>query len=266
MLRDAHIHTPYCPHGTADSFEMYIEKAIESGFRDITFTEHAPLPKGFIDPTPLKDSGMEEKYVLQYIEELQTLKSKYEKQIRIRIGFEVDYIIGFEEQTMAWLNTYGHLIDDAILSVHFLLHNEQYVCIDYSDEVFMHFVEEMGSVEQVYDLYYDTVKASIVADLGNFKPKRIGHPTLVHKFQLAHNKKIDDHHSIEEVLHLLAEHHFELDANSAGYAKKFCKEPYPPLHYFKLIKSLNIPIIFGSDAHQASDLHQYADKLQDFID
>lgn len=266
MIRDAHIHTPYCPHGTKDSFEDYIEKAIKNGFTDISFTEHAPLPAGFIDPTPQQDSGMKKEDVLPYIEELQKLKQKYQHQIRIRIGFEVDYIVGFEDQTTAWLNIYGPLIDDAILSVHFLLNNNQYVCIDYSDEVFMDFSKQIGSVQQVYDLYYDTVKSSILMNLGDFKPKRIGHPTLVHKFQLAHKEAIHDDESIEEILHLIAQENLELDANSAGYAKKFCKEPYPPLSYFKLAKSLNIPIIFGSDAHQVSDLHQYVEELQAYID
>lgn len=266
MIRDAHIHTPFCPHGTSDSFEDYIEKAINSGYTDITFTEHAPLPDGFIDPTPLKDSGMKKEDVLPYIEQLQKLKLKYAEQIRIRIGFEVDFIIGFEDQTTAWLNKYGPLIDDAILSVHFLLHNNQYVCIDYSDEVFMNFSKQIGSVQQVYDLYYDTVKSSILMNLGDFKPKRIGHPTLVHKFQLVHQQPIDDSAEIEAIIHLLAQYHLELDANSAGYAKRFCKEPYPPLPYLSLAKSLNIPIIFGSDAHQVADLHQYSEQLKAYID
>lgn len=209
---------------------------------------------------------MKEKDVLPYIEEIQKLKQKYAKQIRIRIGFELDYISGFEEQTISWLATYGPLMDDAILSVHFLYHNNQYVCIDYSDEVFMQFVEQVGSVEAVYDLYYDTVKASIIADLGPYKPQRIGHPTLVHKFQLAHKEQIDDESSINDVLYLLSEYNLELDANSAGYAKKFCKQPYPPLHFFKLIHALKIPIIFGSDAHQVTDLHQFSEKLQPYID
>ena len=32
MKRDGHIHTPFCPHGTKDTFEEYIEKAL---YRDL---------------------------------------------------------------------------------------------------------------------------------------------------------------------------------------------------------------------------------------
>jgi histidinol-phosphatase (PHP family) len=56
--RDGHIHTPYCPHGTKDELKKYIKRAIDLEFDEITFTEHAPLPKGFEDAAPTKDSSM----------------------------------------------------------------------------------------------------------------------------------------------------------------------------------------------------------------
>ncbi len=261
LKRDAHIHTPYCPHGTKDSLENYIKKAINEGFEDITFTEHAPLPTNFVDPTPEKDSGMDPHNLLTYLDELNTLKAKYKDDIHIRIGFEVDYIVGYEVETTSFLNLVGPQIDDAILSVHFLKHDEKYTCIDYSDETFLSFAEQVGSVQAVYNLYYETLKKSIEANLGRYKPIRIGHPTLVHKFQLAHGEKIDDDRQIKEILQLMAEHNCELDVNSAGLAKKYCKESYPPLPYIQYAKELNVPLVFGSDAHQVSDLHQYYDAI-----
>lgn len=261
MKRDAHIHTPFCPHGTDDSLVNYIKKAIKLGFKDITFTEHAPLPTNFVDPTPEKDSGMDPIHVTAYLEELNALKEQYKNDIRIRIGFEVDYIEGYEVETTSFLNLVGPQIDDAILSVHFLKFNDAYTCIDYSSDTFLKFVEEVGSVQEVYHLYYETLKKSILANLGQFKPKRIGHPTLIHKFQLAHGENIDDTSAIEEILELMANHHYELDVNSAGLAKKHCKEPYPPIPYIKHAKALNIPLVFGSDAHQVADLHQFYDQL-----
>ena len=40
-------------------FEEYIEKALSLGIKEISFTEHAPLPEGFMDTTPEKDSAMD---------------------------------------------------------------------------------------------------------------------------------------------------------------------------------------------------------------
>ena len=261
MKRDGHIHSPYCPHGTTDTFEQYIEKAIQQGFTDISFTEHAPAPNGFFDTTPEKDSFMTMEQFHQYIAHLSTLKEQYKHKIRIRIGLEIDFIEGYEQQTTAFLNTYGPMLDDAILSVHFLKYKNDYVCIDFSEDLFIDFAKQVGSVENVYKLYYDTVQQSIRTSLCAYKPKRIGHPTLVHKFQLAHGEKIDDDTAIRQTLSLMREFNLELDVNSAGLAKKHCQESYPPPRYVAFANELHIPIVFGSDAHQAKDLHQFYDTV-----
>ena len=257
MKIDGHIHTPFCPHGSADSFELYIEKAIANNFQSITFTEHAPLPHSFVDPTPDKDSGMNEKHLPLYIQQLSELKQKYQSQIDIKIGLEVDYIVGFEEQTKAFLNEIGPLLDDSILSVHFLKLNNTYTCIDYSKDVYLQFAEQIGSIQAMYNLYYETVSQSIHADLGPYKPKRIGHPTLIHKFQLAHNETIDDTEHIQQLLLEMKRCDLQLDFNSAGFSKEYCQESYPHTQFLPFIKQIGLPFIFGSDAHTASDLHQH---------
>ena len=65
-MRDGHIHSPYCPHGSSDRFEQYIKKAIEVGVMVMTFTEHFPLPKNFKDPSPENNSAMSEDHLLAY--------------------------------------------------------------------------------------------------------------------------------------------------------------------------------------------------------
>ena len=257
MKKDGHIHTPYCPHGTLDSFHRYIEKAIKHGFEEITFTEHAPLPAGFLDPTPQKDSGMDLQQLENYISDLEQLKKQYKQDIVISTGLEVDYISNFEEETTKFLDTYGKYLDDAILSVHFLYYQQKYVCIDYSKETFLEFVQLTGEPLSIYKLYYKTVMDSIKSELGKYKPKRIGHITLVHKFQLALSEKINDEQYIREILQELKNSNLQLDLNSAGLAKPYCRESYPPLPFVQEARALGIPIIFGSDAHQVKDLHQF---------
>lgn len=261
MKRDGHIHTPFCPHGSTDSIEKYVEKAITSGFKEITFTEHAPLPESFVDPTPDKDSGMNPAYLMDYFKQLQCAKEQYESQIKINIGLEVDYIVGFEHETKQFLNEVGPLLDDAILSVHFLNFQDEYVCIDFSQEVYLQFANKVGGILPMYKLYYETVKKSIMADLGLYKPQRIGHPTLIHKFQLAHNEQVDDAADINELLKMMQNSHYELDFNSAGLSKPYCKETYPPYPFVKQAINLQIPIVFGSDAHTVADLHQHYETL-----
>lgn len=261
MKKDGHIHTPFCPHGSKDSFEQYIEKAIAQGFTEITFTEHAPLPPSFIDPTPDKDSGMDSSLLQQYLSQLTNLKKHYKNQIIINIGLEIDYISGFEKESRAFLEEFGPMLDDTILSVHFLHYNNHYICVDFSEEVYLQLAHEIGSISRMYQLYYDTVRQSIDANLGKFKPKRIGHPTLIHKFQHAHNEQINDDNEIKSLLLYMKDKGFELDLNSAGLSKPFCKEPYPPFHMIDYAKSIQLPYVFGSDAHTARDLHQHYDII-----
>jgi histidinol-phosphatase (PHP family) len=257
VFRDGHVHTKFCPHGTKDSFETYIDRALALGYTEISFTEHAPLPNQFTDPTPLRDSAMKESDLNEYFTELFQLKKKYENIITINAGLEVDYIEGYEREITHFLNKVGPMLDDAILSVHFLQDPlGGYSCVDYSPENFQAMISTYGSIEKVYQNYYRTVLKSIEVDLGPYKPTRIGHITLVHKFQLKYPMKLTFDHEIDQILNRIKDHNYELDYNGAGTAKPLCREPYPPAHIIEKAKSLNIPLVYGSDAHQAKELRQ----------
>lgn len=256
MKINGHIHTPFCPHGSKDPLEKYVQEALFHGFAEISFTEHAPLPDGFTDPTPLRDSAMKKEDLDRYFQEIAELKEKYKGKIKINVGFEVDYIEGFEKETKDFLDTYGSRIDDAILSVHFLKFGEAYDCVDYSPEHFAKMIDKYGSVEKIYKNYYRTVLASIRADLGTYKPKRIGHITLVHKFKKKFPPGYHDEQDILNILHAVKEKGYSLDFNGAGTAKPLCGEAYPPLWAAKKAVSLGIPLVYGSDAHQAKELLQ----------
>ncbi|WP_078545076.1 histidinol-phosphatase HisJ [Litchfieldia alkalitelluris] len=256
MKTDGHIHSPFCPHGTKDEFEQYIKRAIALNYSEISFTEHAPLPLDFVDPTPDKDSGMEFSKLEDYISQLQNLKRKFQSDIKINIGLEVDYILGFEEGITDFLNEYGPYLDDSILSVHFLRKENNYYCVDFSADMFKQMISIFSSVDHIYQSYYDTLEQSIKADLGKFKPKRVGHITLVHKFQKLYQPEMDYSSKIKAILSEIKAHNLELDYNGAGMKKEFCAEPYPPQWIVEEAIKQKIPLVYGSDAHSAKDLEQ----------
>lgn len=256
-MRDGHVHTSFCPHGTKDTIEEYIEKALQLGYTEITFAEHAPLPEGFTDPTPLKDSAMKLDALEDYFKIIEKAKQQYNGIIKINAGLEVDFIEGYEEQSAAFLNEYGRHLNDAILSVHFLKNRDGgYDCLDYSPETFSDMVEYFGSVENVHRHYYQTVLKSIQTDLGLYKPKRIGHITLSNKFKLRFSTENRFSEEITQILEKISEYGYELDYNGAGTAKPLCREPYPPNWVIKKANNLGIPLVYGSDAHQAKELGQ----------
>ena len=164
-------------------------------------------------------------------------------------------------KTQQFLSQYGNQLDDAILSVHFLLHNGVYECMDYSYQVFEKLITRYGSIDAGHSDYYQTVLESVVADLGPYKPTRIGHMTLARKFQ--RRFPFTNSHSIEidRILNEIKKRGYELDYNGAGFVKADCLEVYPAADLAKKAQFLGIPLIYGSDAHQAKDLNQGRKQL-----
>lgn len=260
---DFHVHSPFCPHGTTDPLKLYIENAIERGLTEISFTEHAPLPENFMDPTPQKDCGMSKKQTDAYIEAVQQLKLEYKNDITIHLGLEVDYIEGYEKETKELLNNYGEYLDDSILSVHLLLtSHDHYVCLDYSSDMFGEIIEQFGSVDLVYNKYYETIQQAILSDLGVYKPKRVGHLTLIEKFKKRYPAKDNYEATIESILELIRTRDLALDINTAGLFKEECKTIYPPFSIIQKAKAKGIRLFPGSDSHSAETVGRAFDQLK----
>ena len=256
-MKDGHVHTPYCPHGTKDNFDDYVKKAIEVGLDEISFTEHFPLPKGFKDPSPYDDSSIKLEQIDSYIEDVKKLKEKYKDEIKINVGVEVDYIEGFEEEIKLLLNKYGDILEDSILSVHMLKIEDEYYCMDFSSEEFGKIVSKLGSVDKVYDIYYETLIKAVNSDLGIYKPKRIGHLNLVRKYNKKYPYDYSKNDKLRQLVSLISEKGYELDYNVAGLFKEDCQEPYIYGYLAKLVKEFNIKTVLGSDSHSAIYIDNY---------
>ena len=240
-MKDGHIHTPYCPHGTDDKFEQYVEKAIKVGLDEISFTEHFPLPKGFTDPAPDNDSSINLEQLKSYINDVKKLKDRYKDKIEIK----------------SLLDEYGKYLEDGILSVHMIKIKDEYYCMDFSSEEFEKIVNLLGSIESVYNLYYDTLIKAVNADLGEYKPKRIGHLNLVRKYNKKFPYDYSKNKKLEELVKLISEKEYELDYNVAGLFKEDCGEVYISGYLAELIKKYNVNVVLGSDSHSSKFIDKY---------
>ncbi|HBZ6545936.1 TPA: histidinol-phosphatase HisJ [Clostridium perfringens] len=260
--KDGHVHTKYCPHGSDDNIEDYIEEAIKYKLDEISFTEHLPLPENFIDPSPLKDSAMKLEEMESYLKEGHELQEKYKDKIKVNIGVEVDYIEGYEIETELLLNKYGKYLNDGILSVHMIKGNKRYYCIDFSEKEFKKIINDLGSLEELYNKYYDILIMALKSDLGPYKPKRIGHLNLVRRFNKEFPYNYEKHISkIEEILDLIKEKGYELDFNIAGLRKKECNEFYIEGKVLEMAIEKGIPMVLGSDSHSA----KYIKCIKEFL-
>jgi histidinol-phosphatase (PHP family) len=257
--RDGHTHTEFCLHGSRESAESMIGRAIELGFTSYSLTEHPPLPSGFEDPAPDKTCGISWNDLDCYLRMSQRLKQEFAGQIDLKAGLEVDFISGFEAETRKLLDYCGTRLEDSLLSVHFLPGKKGWRCVDHSLEDFEEgMLGFYGSIEAVHQAYWDALKQALLSDLGPYKPRRIGHLSLVHKFQLRHPLQNPQQFrpAIEAILDLIAAGGMEIDLDAAGLFKTDCREVYPAPWIIREALRRQIPMVYGSDAHSLAGVGQ----------
>ncbi|MDA9471157.1 histidinol-phosphatase HisJ [Enterococcus sp. 5H] len=264
MKHDGHTHTEFCPHGNVEDTELLIQEAIKQGFQKYSITEHAPLPE-HIEKKAAGDSiiwttaAMALNDVDNYFKKMATLRKKYASDIVIHIGFELDYFADYEDWTRDFLAEYGPQTDDNILSVHFLEGLGGLRGIDYSFEEYKTGVTDyLGSFEQAQNLYYQTVLRSLEADLGPWKPTRLGHISLCQKFEKSFNESIgystQNEALVQDLLMQVQKQKYSLDLNTAGFYKQGYQQSYPQPWITQKAAALGIPLVYGSDTHSLADI------------
>jgi histidinol-phosphatase (PHP family) len=265
LKKDGHTHTEFCPHGSGEDVELFIQRAIQLGFTEYSITEHNPLPKSFMDQASgaheaIVTGGMNMNDVETYLRKMHDLKHKYRSEIKINVGFEVDYLPGFENWTIDFLNEYGKQIDDSILSLHFQNGVGGYRSVDFSPEDFdSGLVKHYGSFQKAQENYFSSYLEMVQADLGFYKPKRMGHLTLCQKFQTYFEGEATDLSDvslvlIDRIIEEVKDRGFEFDFNTAGLFKEFCGETYPPANIIQRVKEKGIAFVYGSDSHSHKDV------------
>ncbi|MGY5246500.1 histidinol-phosphatase HisJ [Lactiplantibacillus plantarum] len=265
MLMDGHTHTELCPHGSGEATKKMIQRAIQLGFQRYCITEHAPLPPAFRDqyegtPAGYTEASLRENQVADYLALANGLKTKYAGQIEISVGFEVDFLPEHVAWTRDFLNTYGPRTQESILSVHFMRGLRQHFwCVDMStDDFAAGFGQWLKTPQRVFEQYYQTVLASVQADLGPYAPQRIGHMSLVRKYQdyFGLTEPLDVHNLqlVDQTLALVKQQRRQLDLNLAGLYKPYCNDFYPGEQILQRAQKLDIPLVYGSDAHDIASV------------
>lgn len=269
LKRDGHSHTEFCPHGSGDDVELMIQKAIRLGFESYSITEHAPLPKAFRKEYAGLETGYTEASMVMsdlpaYFKKVQRMQAKYGTQIHINVGFEVDFLPDYVQWTRDFLNEYGPQTTDSVLSVHFMRGTDnQFWCVDDTLADFEKgLLTHATDGQALYRQYFKALIEVVNADLGPYAPKRIGHITLIKKFQdyfgLPRTYDNETQKVITALLQVVKQRGDELDYNAAGLYKEFCNETYPDWEILKRARQMQIPLVYGSDAHSIKEVgHGY---------
>ncbi|GAX06760.1 histidinol phosphatase [Secundilactobacillus pentosiphilus] len=269
LKQDGHSHTEFCPHGSGDDVELMIQKAIRLGFKSYSITEHAPMPPAFRKEYAGLETGYTEASMAMddlpaYFKKVRQMQVKYGSQIHINVGFEVDFLPDHVQWTRDFLNEYGPQTTDSVLSVHFMRGtDDQFWCVDDTLADFKKgLLTQAADGQALYRQYFKALIEAVDADLGPYGPKRIGHITLIKKFQdyfgLPRTYDNETQKVITALLQAVKRRGDELDYNAAGLYKEFCNETYPDWEILKQAQQMQIPLVYGSDAHSIKEVgHGY---------
>lgn len=258
---DGHTHTHFCPHGSREPLERYLDRAVELGFARYALTEHIPLPAGFRDPMgPLECAGPLDS-LWPYLDYAERVREQYASVLTVYVGLEIDYLGaaqgGWHGELLRVLAPVWDRLDPeaTLLSLHFL-----------GDALVDGTVELQRALAPTADAlhlwYYRCLESALQASWRyggrDLRPRRVGHLALPRKFVRAHPlaepERVWD--AATRVLETVAREGLELDVNAAGLLKPDCGELYLPEPLLGRAVALGIPLVYGSDAHAPAGVGQ----------
>lgn len=229
MMVDYHVHV--LSHGeysySREWLSSYIDQACSRGLQEIGFSEHNEFFPG-VD-----------------LDIYQNIKLERQSDINLKLGIEVDYIPGLEEDLKTL--TARPELDYAIGSVHFI-DGWAFDHPDYKDEF------EKRDIDEIYARYAEVLISMVRTDLFDI----VGHLDLV-KIWGDRPRQKNAAYYIEPVLNVIQKSKMAVEINSAGLRKPVA-EVYPAIDLVELMFAKDIPITFGSDAHNPE---QVGERLQE---
>lgn len=238
---DYHLHTPLCRHALGSPAE-YLAGARRKGLLEIGFADHYPL--GLLGMKPQSEVSMRPEELPGYIREIRAL-GENEKEIRVRLGVEVDYLPG-KEQTLARLLPRDPF-DFVIGSIHFM---DDW---DFTHPLYAGRFEEID-LEQIYRRYFELLWQACQSSLFDI----IGHIDVIKKF---------GHRLPEEAMEpywkktarTLKENGLCFELNTSGRAAP-AGEFYPSRRLLELCFREGVPVTLGSDAHDPEQVGRHFDE------
>jgi histidinol-phosphatase (PHP family) len=224
---DYHIHTNFSDG--KNSYKDYIEKAKSLNLREIGFSDHVCLnfPRWSMK---LKDIDIANKEIINL---------KKENDLKIKYGFECDYLPEKEKEIEIILKKYP--VDYVIGSVHYI-NNWNF---DTDKQKFKEI-----DINQFYINYFNLIKKAAKSGLFDI----IGHIDLAKKFNYFPSFSL--HTIYIDVAKCLKEYDLTFELNTSGMDKE-CKEFYPSDEFLQILCDYKIPVTLGSDSHKAENLNRY---------
>ncbi len=231
MIPDYHLHTYLCKHAHGRPFD-YRDAARKRAIPEICFTDHCPTPDGY-DP----DHRMSMDRFSEYRQAI--LKLRDGEEPHVLLGIEADYYEGCERFLKEWLPSQS--FDFILGSVHFI---DNWGFDNPEDR----HVWDSVDVQATWREYFALIER--LADSGLFDA--VGHLDLPKKFGYRPSDR-DLVEMARPAMDRIAKSGMGLEINASGLRKPV-GEIYPSESLLMLARERDIPICFGSDAHDPDEV------------
>lgn len=240
ILGDYHMHTPRCKHATGP-LAAYAEAALRLGLREIGFSDHSPLPGG-----RGANVRMAPEELPAYIEDVFALREQYRSRLTIRLGLELDFVVGLESYNEQLVTSQPW--DYILGSVHYL---------DPECRLSSWPANYRGNLDELFERYFTLVRQMVRSRLVDV----VAHLDVVKRCGTAPGPQ----HAklIETTLDEIAAAGLVLEINTSGYRHPELREPqpYPSFDIIAAAVARQIPLQVNSDAHDPSHVGMQFDTL-----
>ncbi len=226
MLFNYHTHTFRCGHAVGED-RQYVESAIQAGLKTLGFADHAPYL--FPDQNRETTYAMKKAQLVDYAQSVRSLAKEYANDIRILLGFEVEYYPDFHEEERAFLGQVSP--DYLILGQHFIGNgcNAPYTQKMNNPDLLSAYVTQviagLATGDFLYLAHPDLPGWDMPKDRAEFEYRRL--------CEYAKKKEIP------------------LEFNMLGFSENRC---YPSREFLKIASEVGNKIIIGVDAHNPTAL------------
>lgn len=235
MMADYHIHTKASPDAQG-TIEECVEEAKKRNIDEIGFSEHLLLKHPIYHPDPFIQ------LLPVYVREFLDFKEKSD--ISIKLGIEVDFFPEEFERIKTLIHKYP--FDYVIGSVHVI---GNWVIDDPSEMA----EYSRRDALQVYEEYFSLIKKSVQSELFDI----LAHPDLVKIFGARPSN--DFSQILVETAQTMAESNICAEINTKGLRRP-CQEIYPSEKFLKILHGHDVAVVFGSDAHEPSDVGRHFEE------
>lgn len=244
-LWDYHTHCSLDKHAKG-TLQEYVEVAVKKGLAEIGLSDHFPM-ETLPESANVWQYAMAQKEFPAYIQECKRLRQAYADKIIVKIASEVDYFPAAFPQYQQLLKPFWDDLDYIIGSIH-VIQWEGIPAWGVDDENFMSHFKTYGA-DKVYLEYYDAILRMVKTKYFNI----IGHIDVPKKFGFMPQTPEIVWQKLCTILDEVQKTEMAVEINMAGFLKPV-KEQYPSEKIIKELIARQIPITFGSDAHEPSNV------------